>query len=190
MSHEKSSEEKPEKKTCEEKTCEDKPEEKTSEEKTCDKKPCDKKPQNKYASCIEEQWFRKIGKTATPFLHSWLGNYYWLLHAFIMLSSGTVLLFDNNVYHLLILFNVTCMDAVACIFLHDCPLTVLEQKYMKTSVMQERTKCFNRSPFLYRCNHVYEQTLEFLTNMTCFILGKICYLLILKSLDIKFAPVE
>lgn len=197
------SEDKPEDNSCE-KPCDsqcEKPCKKSCDspgEKPCDRpceKPSEDKPQikeksKKDVSFIEEQWIRQMSKTASPFLNKLVGNYYWALHAFIMVTSGTILLFDNNVYHLLILLNIACMDAVACIFLHDCPLTILEKKYLKTSFVRDKYNCLKHSPILYRCNHDYEKTLEFLINMVCFIFGKMISLLILKLLNIKFAPVE
>ena len=139
---------------------------------------------------LEDQWIRKLSKNISPFLNKYLGNYYWFLHAFIMMSAGTILLFDNNIYHLLILFNIACADAIACIFLHDCPLTVLENKYLKSSLVNGKYNCLKNSPILYECNHNYEKTLEFVTNMVCFLFGKINVLLIMKLFKLQFAPVE
>lgn len=139
---------------------------------------------------LEDQWIRKMSKTVSPFLNKYLGNYYWFLHAFIMITGGTILLFDNNIYHLLILLNISCVDAIACIFLHECPLTILEFKYLKKSLINGKYNCLKNSPILYKCNHNYEKTLEFITNMVCFLFGKINVLIIMKLFNLNFAPIE
>ena len=139
---------------------------------------------------LEDQWIRKMSKTVSPFLNRCLGNYYWFLHAFIMITAGTILLFDNNIYHLLILLNISCVDVIACIFLHECPLTILEFKYLKKSLINGKYNCLKNSPILYKCNNNYEKTLEFITNMVCFLFGKINILIIMKLFNINFAPIE
>ena len=135
-------------------------------------------------NCMDT-FVRKTSNKINPFLNKIVGNYYWILHIFIMLSCGTLLLFDNNICHLTILLNIACLDCIACIFLHDCPLTILEKKYLKTSIVKNKTIFFKNANISYKCNHRYEKTLEFLTNIVSFIVGKITFLLILKMFDIK-----
>lgn len=135
---------------------------------------------------IENTCIRNISKTMHPFLKRIIGNYYWLLHIFIMTACGTVLLFDNNIYHLLILFNITCIDCIACVFLHDCPLTVLENHYLNQCIIEDKSSILKNRNILYHCDHRYEKTIEFLTNVVSFITGKISFLLVMKLLDIKF----
>ena len=135
---------------------------------------------------IENTCIRNISKTMHPFLKRTIGNYYWLLHIFIMTACGTVLLFDNNIYHLLILFNITCIDCIACVFLHDCPLTVLENHYLNQCIIEDKSTILKNGNILYHCDHRYEKTIEFLTNVVSFITGKISFLLVMKLLDIRF----
>jgi len=141
---------------------------------------------NRIKGEIENTCIRNISKTMHPFLKRTIGNYYWLLHIFIMTSCGTVLLFDNNIYHLLILFNITCIDCIACVFLHDCPLTVLENHYLNQCIIEDKSTILKNGNILYHCDHRYEKTIEFLTNVVSFITGKISFLLVMKLLDIKF----
>lgn len=151
---------------------------------TKDKKKDGKKNRIKYE--IENTCIRNISKTMHPFLKRTIGNYYWLLHIFIMTACGTVLLFDNNIYHLLILFNITCIDCIACVFLHDCPLTVLENHYLNQCIIEDKSTILKNGNILYHCDHRYEKTIEFLTNVVSFITGKISFLLVMKLLDIRF----
>jgi len=135
---------------------------------------------------IENTCIRNISKTMHPFLKRTIGNYYWLLHIFVMTACGTILLFDNNIYHLLILFNITCIDCIACVFLHDCPLTVLENHYLNQSIIEDKSTILKNGNILYHCDHRYEKTIEFLTNVVSFITGKISFLLVMKLLNLKF----
>ena len=135
---------------------------------------------------IENTCIRNISKKMHPFLKRTIGNYYWLLHIFVMTACGIVLLFDNNIYHLLILFNITCIDCIACVFLHDCPLTVLENHYLNQCIIEDKSSILKNSNILYHCDHRYEKTIEFLTNIVSFITGKISFLLVMKLLDIRF----
>jgi len=91
------------------------------------------------------------------------------------------LLFDNNVIHLLILFNITVLDGITCVFLHDCPLTILEQKYLKKSIVGEHTKNLKKLGILYNRDGVYEKTIEFIINACSFTVGKIMALLLYNS---------
>ena len=139
---------------------------------------------------IENTSIRKLQRKTKPYLDRIIGNYYKILHIVIMLSSGTVLLFNNNIYHLLVLFNIICLDAVACVFLHDCPLTILEQQYLGKNIIIEKTNHLKNGNILYKCDHHYEKTLEFLTNMVCFVFGKILFLLFMEMFQIKFKSVS
>jgi len=130
---------------------------------------------------IKKNKIRKLGKRVKPCL-SWLkGTVYVLLHFFIMFAAGVILLFDNNVIHLLILFNITVLDGITCVFLHDCPLTILEQKYLKKSIVGEHTKNLKKLGILYNRDGVYEKTIEFIINACSFTVGKIMALLLYNS---------
>jgi hypothetical protein len=134
---------------------------------------------------IDNVLLRKIAKNVKPYLNAIIGNYYWLLHIFIMSCSGIILLFNNNIYHLLVVLIFSCLDAVACIFVHDCPLTLLENKYMNKSMVDTKFFFMNNSNILYKCEHKYEKTLEFLTNMIAFLYGKIIFLILMKLFSFK-----
>jgi hypothetical protein len=137
---------------------------------------------------IEHTLVRSISNKMKPYLNKIIGNYYWLMHALIMMGSGIVLLFDNNIYHLLVIFNIVCIDCIACVFLHDCPLTILENKYLYNSIVKDKSDVLKNANILYQCNHQYEKTLEFLTNMVCFLFGKITFLILLKMFNIQIQP--
>ena len=129
---------------------------------------------------IENTLVRQVGKIVSPFLKSIIGSYYGWLHLFIMISSGIILLFDNNIYHLIILLNIVFLDCISCVFVHDCPLTPLENKYLKGCLVDWEPFIFSKMNILYKCDHRYEMTLEFLTNMLALIYGKINLLILMK----------
>ena len=79
---------------------------------------------------IEHSLVKKAGRVCSPVLKKMIGNYYYSIHFIIMIISGIILLFDNNIYHLFILFCIVFMDCISCVFLHDCPLTPLENKHL------------------------------------------------------------
>ena len=134
---------------------------------------------------IDNVLLRKISNKVKPYLNRIIGNYYWLLHIFIMVISGLILLFDNNIIHLLIVMIFASLDSVACVILHDCPLTLLENKYLNRSMVDTKFFFMNNSNILYKCEHKYEKTLEFLTNMIAFLCGKIIFLILMKLFSVK-----
>jgi len=150
-----------------------------------DKKESSKQKINEIRPEIDSTLIRTISKKTTPYLNKIIGNYYWVLHSLIMMGSGIILLFDNNIYHLLVIFNIVCIDCIACVFLHDCPLTILENKYLYNSIVNDKSDILKNANILYKCDHQYEKTLEFLTNMVCFLFGKINFLILLKLFKIQ-----
>jgi hypothetical protein len=134
---------------------------------------------------IENTYIRKMCKDANPYLNKLIGSYYWFIHIFIMISGGIILLFDNNIYHLFMLLVIASLDGLACIILHDCPLTILENKYLKTTIIDKHYNYFNNCNILYKCEHKYEKTLEFLTTMISSLFGKINLLILMKLFSFK-----
>jgi hypothetical protein len=52
-------------------------------------------------------------------------------------------------------------------------------------MVDTRFKFLKNSNILYKCNHKYEQTLDFLTNMIGFLFGKINALILMDLFSIK-----
>ena len=102
-----------------------------------------------------------------------------------MITGGVVLLFDNNIYHLILLLIIGSLDALACVILHDCPLSILEKKYLHTNIIDKHHSFFNNQNILYKCDHKYEKTLEFLTTMITSLCGKINLLILMKLFSFK-----
>lgn len=122
---------------------------------------------------------QKAIKRMKPYIEPFLGIYYGSLHIIIMLSCATVLLFDNNAVHLLIMFNLLAVDALSCIILKNCPLTILERKYLGKTWMTTRFEVLQNLGIDHKCSHEYEATLETLMNMGGLFILKLSVLFIL-----------
>lgn len=147
------------------------------------------KIKNRESSLLEKEisntFVRKSLTNAKPYLNKIIGTYYYLIHVFIMITGGIILLFDNNIYHLIILLIIGSLDALACVILHDCPLSILENKYLNISIIDNHHSFFNDKKILYKCDHRYEKTLEFLTTMITSLCGKINLLILMKLFSFK-----
>ena len=77
------------------------------------------------------------------------------------------------------------MDCISCVFLHDCPITILENKYLHNSITNDKLSMFKNANILYKCDHQYEQTVEFLVNVFGIIFCKINVLILMKLFRIQ-----
>jgi len=119
------------------------------------------------------------------FKEYFLGTYYYILHGLIFFLGGFILLFSNNKLYLLILLVIASCDAFAIIVLHQCPLTMLEHKYIGKNLSKDRMKYLNNAGIGYKCNHVYEFQLEILINMISVITIKIFFIICFEMFNIK-----
>jgi hypothetical protein len=114
-----------------------------------------------------------------------VGYYYVFIHYTILILSAIIILFNNNPFHLTILLIVLSLDAFSIVVLHNCPLTILEQKYLKNSLAKKRIKHLKKSKIVYKCNHMYEQQLELLINVWILIACKILFILSIQTINKK-----
>jgi len=108
------------------------------------------------------------------------GLYYQILHSSIVYSILIILCFVNNIYYLLILLIILSLDSFCIIVLHNCPLTMLEHKYLGTSLLEEKIKFMNTLGIQYEISHTYEKQLELVTNTVCILVFKILLLIIVR----------
>jgi hypothetical protein len=120
-------------------------------------------------------WFRekKIPKKL-------IGYYYTICHYIIIGFCGFIMLFDNNLIHLIILLIIISLDAFANVVCHNCPLTALEKKYLGKSLATERRKQLRHAGILYKSKHLYESQLELLINVWTLISCKILGILVMR----------
>jgi hypothetical protein len=77
------------------------------------------------------------------------------------------------------------IDAFTLVVIHDCPLTMLEKKYLGTSITEVKQTFLKNIGILYHCNHEYESQLEFVINIASIIIFKILMIIFMKLLHIK-----
>lgn len=131
----------------------------------------------KISNCILK-FFKNNGIT-----RKLLGFYYQVIHYVIIVLCGFLIAFCNNPIYLIILLIVISLDAFSVVILHNCPLTILEQKYLKTSLVKERIKNIKKAKIMYKCNHYYEQQLELLINVWTLVACKILIIMTMKTIN-------
>ena len=115
-----------------------------------------------------------------PGIKTCIGAYYATCHSILVHLIIFTLLFSSNIIHLSCIFNLLAVDAISIVILHDCPLTMLEQKYLKSSMAKVRNKVFKNSKIDFKCNHQYESSLEAVLNLLTLIGIKIGYVIAFK----------
>ena len=128
---------------------------------------------------------REYSKKISPQLKKWIGNYYSLLHYLIIMLGCFVLFFSNNILYLCALLNMIILDCMSIVFIHDCPLTMLEKRYLGTSCVEARENTLKEMGIVYDCNHEYEKQLELLINLWSFIGLKILLIIIMNMFHLQ-----
>lgn len=137
---------------------------------------------------MEENIIHNCMNRVRPYLKKLCGAWYMYLHLCLAVFSTIIFLFDNNVYHLILLLNIIFLDSLSCIILSDCPLNILEEKYTNTSMLIERMKCYNNFGIMYKCDHIFECTMELLINVATLLSIKIVMLIAMQIFSINFHP--
>jgi len=128
---------------------------------------------------------REYAKSFSPFLKKAIGHYYLLIHNIIIGVGCFVFFFSNRIFYLAVLLNMIILDCMSIVFIHDCPLTMLEKMYLDNSLVEVRQKSFKEMGIVYECDHEYEKQLELLINLWSFIALKIFYIIIMDMTNIK-----
>ena len=137
-----------------------------------------------------ENVIRNISNFLNKFLKNnilgkFIGYYYVFAHYMILILSAIIILFNNNPFYLTILLIVLSLDAFSIVVLHSCPLTILEEKYLKNSLVKKRMQVLKKSKIVYNCNHKYEQQIELLINVWLLIACKILFILTIQTINKK-----
>ena len=128
---------------------------------------------------------REYAKSFSPFLKKAIGHYYLFIHNIIISVGCFVFFFSNDIFYLAVLLNMIILDCMSIVFINDCPLTMLEKKYLDNSLVEARQKSFKDMGIVYECDHEYEKQLELLINLWSFIALKIFYIIIMNMTNIK-----
>lgn len=128
-----------------------------------------------------ENRMRMFCSITNPLLKKIIGNYYYTIHVILIILGCIVLLFSSNIGYLLVLLNIVLIDGVAMLSYHECPLTILEQKYLDTNMSVESKCNLNNLNINHKCSHVYESQVELIINLFTLLAIKILLLIIMKS---------
>jgi hypothetical protein len=109
------------------------------------------------------------------------GCIYYYLHIFFIFLVLFITLFTTSIIQLSIMLLIISLDAISVIYLHECPLTMMERKYLGYTSCDERNEKLKNMNIMYNCNHTYEKQLELLINSWCIIAIK-CSLIIFFSI--------
>lgn len=131
------------------------------------------KVKNNYSKLVSENIVRVILNSVPSCIKSFIGSYYAFIHSLIAFLGLLILLFSNNIIYLSILLLALILDSLAIVFLHDCPLTMLEKKYLGTSTITARRNALKNMGILFTCDHEYESQLELLINLWTIVAIKI-----------------
>lgn len=128
-----------------------------------------------------ENRMRMFCRITNPLLKKIIGNYYYSIHVILIILGCIVLLFSSNIGYLLVLLNIVLIDGVAMLSYHECPLTILEQKYLDSNMSVESKCNLNNLNINHKCSHVYESQVELIINLCTLLAIKILFLIIMKS---------
>ena len=131
---------------------------------------------------LDTSFYSKIKETCCKIP----GIYYCVLHTLLMILIGIIVLFVTNKYHLCMALLVISLDAVANVIFFDCPLSSLEKKYLKTSMIETRLKSLQKFGIMYANNRYYDTQLEVIINGWTMCAGKILFLIIFDSFKVKY----
>jgi hypothetical protein len=111
---------------------------------------------------------------------------YKLIHIIFILTLLFIGLFNVDLLQLIIILIVITLDGITVVILHGCPLTLLEKKYLKCDEFKNFCCYMEDLNILYKCDHEYENTLEFITIGWCLIVFKIISIILLKTVHIFY----
>lgn len=131
---------------------------------------------------IESPLFQKI----RGYCSSIAGVYYCVFHLAFMLLTGIIIYFVTNKVHLCMLLLVISIDAYANVIFFDCPLSSLEKKYLKTSMIESRLHALRKYGMMYSNNKYYDTQLEVIINGWTLCASKILLLIVFDWFKIPY----
>ena len=93
--------------------------------------------------------------------------------------------FSTSLWHLLIILVIISFDAISIIFLHECPLTALEKKYLGKTGYDEHIENYKKSGIMYNCNHQYEKQIELSINAWLLVTLKMLTIVFFEQFNVK-----
>ena len=159
-----------------------------------------KRKKCKYCRCVktldEERYFEEfnrsilknfiMGEKVKKFLDTLMGGYYGMVHIILMCLFVYCMVFVNNPVYLSCVLVVLSMDALSNVILYDCPLTMLEKKYLGFSSTSNRINYLHKHGFMFTNEKGYDMQLEVLVNSWCICAMKILFLVALPHFKTLF----
>ena len=122
-----------------------------------------------------------VGEKPRRFLQDFFGNYYTILHSFFVVAIGYLICFVNDMSYLVIGLLIMSLDGYANVVLHDCPLSMVENKYLDKSGIDNRLEFLRSLGIMYTANNKYDIQLEVIINAWTLIAGKILMLICFRN---------
>lgn len=146
-----------------------------------------KKPKHKKCKLDFDHGFRRLCKSYKEKVLDYWVNKLWYreVHDSFVFFISVIMLFNNNLSHLIAILAIVTFDAFSVIALHECPLTTLEMKYIRNSGWHERNRILKKLNLSFKCSHVYESQLELLINVWMLISGKMIVIMLLRMFNIN-----
>lgn len=113
------------------------------------------------------------------------GSLYLHIHNIIIFFIIFIIIFNNSLYHLLFILIIVSIDAFSIVVLHECPLTILERKYLGDSTSDINTNILKSLNICYTCDHNYDKQIEILIITWCIVIIKILTIIFLSTFNIK-----
>ena len=114
------------------------------------------------------------------------GIYYSIIHILLGIIIVFIICFVNNKVYLCMTLLIITLDGISNVILFDCPLTCLEKKYLKTSVVESRLNSLQKSGMMYANNRIYDTQLEAIINCWTVCALKILILIVLDYFHISY----
>ena len=142
---------------------------------------------NKIFFNIKNNVVRQINNYLGKFINfkKMKGLTYYYVHIFLMVIISFITFFTTSISDLIIVLIIVSLDAISVIFLHECPLTTMEKKYLGYTSCDERNDFLRKANIVYNCNHTYEKQIELLINIWCIIVVKCLSIVFLNLFNFK-----
>ena len=142
---------------------------------------------NKISFNIKNNFSRQIKNYLRKFIDfkKIKGLIYYNLHFLFIFIILFITLFSTSTIKLIILLIIITLEGISIVYLHGCPLTMLEKKYLGYDSCEERDNYLKQMNISYNCEHTYEKQMEIIIDVWCIIAMKCLIIIFLNMFNIK-----
>lgn len=109
------------------------------------------------------------------------GLFYRNLHFIFMIMTALCVCFVNHVGYLVVLLLIISITFAANVIMQNCPLTLLEERYMNTSLILEYRKYMQSAGFGYTNASTKEQQMDTLVTTFSMIAVKLMVIMLMRE---------